>query len=437
MKTSRELWDTIDRLRLLPTGEAERVKARWFREGREGVEDVTKFAGWLVANDFLRKYAIEEVRHGRADSLRVGNYLLLGRHDTGPHAGAFLASDTLSRQVLVDLVDEKLAADPDVVRAFEAAAERVMGVQSPHVNRVIDFGKAGSRLYLVRELEEGVTLAEILARRDRLQPEHAARLFSQAFAGLQALHEKQIQGGDLTTRSLLLATVGKQGRIVKILRPGMPAALFQGGVANDVVQALRPLARPEDDLFQLGQAFYQCLTGKPSETTLAGGHAATPVRQLAPDVPELLAEAAEQLIFPDLSARPRAASRVAKTLRVYLASEEDMREAHAEEEIGVATLPALAAVPAREAVEEPVAVKFGQDEPAAPANRGMELWQEFGPRQRDWLFLAAGAAGSLVLLLLAHLITGIHLVNVVCLLTGAALSYLAERMIAHRQAQAE
>ncbi|MFO0844897.1 MAG: hypothetical protein U0797_21300 [Gemmataceae bacterium] len=270
MKTSRELWETIERLRLLPTGEAERVKARWFREGREGVEDASKFASWLVANDFLSKYAIDEVRHGRADRLRLGNYLLLGRHDNGPHAGSFRASDTLGRQVLVDVVDEKLASDADVVRAFEAAAERVMGVQSPHVNRVIDFGKADDRLYLVRELDEGVTLAEILAKRDRLQPDHSARLFSQAFAGLQALHEKQVQGGDLTTQSLLLAAVGKKGRVVKLLRPGMPPALFLGGPASDVVRTLRPVARPEDDLFQLGQAFYQSLTGKPSEATLAG-----------------------------------------------------------------------------------------------------------------------------------------------------------------------
>lgn len=431
MQTSRELWDTIERVRLLPTGEAERVKTRWFRPGRDGADDIAQFARWLVSNDFLSKYAIEEVRHGRADGLRVGNYLLLGPQESG----SFLASDTLGRKVLIDLVDEKLAADPDVVRAFEAAAERVMGVQSPHVNRAVDFGKAGNRLYLVRELDDGVTLAEILSKRDKLEPDHAARLFSQAFAGLQALHEKQVQGGDLTPERLLLAATGKKGRVVKILRPGMPAALFKGGEAADVIRMLRPVARPEDDLFHLGQSFYRSLTGKESEATLAGGQAAKPVRQLAPNVPELLAETAEQLVFPDLTARPRAASRVAKTLRVYLASEEEGRERRAEEEIDA---PAEAPAPSRavrEQEEEPVAATFGK-ESAAPTNRLMELWSEFGPKQRDWLFLAAGAAGIIVLELFAHLITGIRVVNIVCLLTGAALSYLAERMIAHRR-QAE
>jgi hypothetical protein len=430
MPTSREVWDTIERLRLLPTGEADRVKERWFRPGRDGADDVNQFARWLVSNDVLSKYAIEEVVNGRGDGLRVGNYLLLGPQASGPHAGSFLAADTLGRKVLIDLVDEKLAADPDVVRAFEAAAERVMGVQSPHVNRVIDFGKAGGRLYLARELDEGVTLAEILDKRQRLEPNHAARLFSQVFAGLQALHEKQVQGGDLSPERILLASTGKKGRVVKLLRPGMPAALFKGGEAAAVIPALRPVSRPEDDLFLLGQSFYRSLTGKESEATLAGGQAARPVRQLAPEVPELLAEAAEQLLFPELSARPKAASRIAKTLRVYLASEEESRERRAEEEIAPAEVVTAVAV---EPEEEPVEAEFGKDS-AAPTNRLAELWAEFGPKQRDWLFLAAGAAGIILIILLVHVLLGrIGIFNVVCLLTGAALSFLAERMIANRR----
>src|SRR5262249_41777960 len=213
------------------------------------------------------------------------------------------------------------------------------------------------RLYLVREDDEGVTLAEGLAKRSRLQPDHAARLFALAFAGLQALHEKQVQGGDLSPESLILATTGKKGRIVKILRPGMPGGLFTPGKTSaEIVPHLRPLARPEDDLFRLGQTFYQALTGQPSQAKPAGGTAARPVRELAPDVPDLLAEAVEQLLSPDLSARPRAASRIAKTLRVYLASAEEAKESRAEEEV---------VSPMEVAQAAPVVVAEEEDEPAA------------------------------------------------------------------------
>jgi hypothetical protein len=436
MKSSQELWDTIERLHLLPSGETSRIKARWFRPDRQGADDVHQFARWLVTNDFLTKYAIEQIGQGRADQLRLGQYQLLEPCKAGPHAGSFLASDTLGRKVLLDLVDDRLAAEPELVRAFEAAAERAMGVQHVNVNRVLDFGQAQGRLYLVREDDEGVTLAEVLARRNRLEPDHAARLFAQAFAGLQALHEKQVQGGELTPESLLLATTGKKGRIVKILRPGVPGGLFRPGTTvQEVVPQLRPLARAEDDLFRLGQAFYQALTGQPSAATLAGG-TARPVRELAPAVPDLLADTVEQLLSPDLAARPRAASRVAKTLRVYLASAEETREARAEEEIASPNEPAAAPAPAAivEEEDEPAEAKFGK---ATAQGRLAELWAEFAPSQREWFFLAGGAAGIILLVLLAHLITGIHFINVVCLLTGAAVSFLAERMWIRRQAEAE
>src|SRR5262249_10654793 len=156
---------------------------------------------------------------------------------------------------LIDLVSAELAGDAELVRAFEGAAERAMGVQHPTVNRILDFGQAQGRLYLVREFDEGATLAEVLARRGRLEPEQAARLFALAFAGLQALHEKQVHGGELGPESLLLASTGKKGRIVKIQRPGMPHGLFSGaeGAARaDLLSQLRPLSRPEDDLFRLG-----------------------------------------------------------------------------------------------------------------------------------------------------------------------------------------
>ncbi len=432
MKTSQELWETIERLRLLPTSEVERVKTRWFRADREGVDDASNFARWLIANDYLTKYDLEEIRHGRADRLKIGTYQILKLYEAGPNQGSYLALDALGRKVLLDLVEEKLAKEPDVVRAFEAAAERVMGVQNPHVTRVIDFGKSGERLYLVRELNDGVTLAEVLEKRDRMQPKNAARLFSQAFAALQALHEKQAQGGELSPEYILLASLGKRGRIVKLLRPGMPAALFRGSASvEDVVRALRPVSRPENDVFLLGQSFYHSLTGRISEAVLAGGHSTRPVRELAPDVPELLAELAEQLVFPDVSARPRAASRVAKTLRVYLASEEGNQETPAEEEIGTPTEPALPALPT-ETEEEPVEPSFGK-ETQAPANRFMEFWEEFGPKQRDWLFFAAGAAGMLLLLLLTVLISGIKFSHFVFLLMGGAISFLVERVVQHRR----
>ncbi|MFO0879833.1 MAG: protein kinase [Gemmataceae bacterium] len=427
MQTSRELWDAVEHLRLLPTGEAARVKERWFRSDRAGVDDPAAFGRWLVTNGFVSRYAVDQIRAGQAERLRLGQYILLEPCPAGPHHGSYFAADTLGRKVLLDLVDEKLSADADLVRAFESAAERAMAVQHPHVNRVLDFGQAQNRLYLVRELDDGTNLAEVLQRRDHVDATQAARIFSQAFAGLQALHEKQVQGGDLTAESLLLATTGKKGRVIKVLRPGMPEALFAGSAdASSLVPLLRPLSRPEDDVYRLGQAFYVALTGKQPATTLSGGGKLQPIRDLDPDVPELLADTVEQMVAAEPGERPRAAARVAKTLRVFLASEEEARTPRAEEEIA-----AVEAAPAPAPVEEereeaPVARK------AEPSSKLAQLWEEVKPGERDWLFLAAGSVGVIVLVLLVMLLTGIHFINIVCLLTGGALSFFAERLLIQR-----
>ncbi len=61
------------------------------------------------------------------------------------------------------------------------------------------------------------------------------------------------------------------------------------------------------------------------------------------------------------------------------------------------------------------------------------LWEELRPTQRDLVFLALGATAVIVLVLFLNLLTGIHFVNLVCLLTGGALSFFVERLLHLRE----
>ena len=61
------------------------------------------------------------------------------------------------------------------------------------------------------------------------------------------------------------------------------------------------------------------------------------------------------------------------------------------------------------------------------------LWEELRPSPRDLVFLALGAAGVILLVLFLTLLTGIHFVNGVCLLTGGALSFFVERLLHWRE----
>src|SRR5262249_38602660 len=144
-----------------------------------------------------------------------------------------------------------------------------------------------------------------------------------------------------------------RGHTLKIIdagirrRPVDPQLL--GG--DDVVSLLQPARqigyldlsgdaevepRPEQDLFRIGCSLYHCLAGRPPyppDALPEPRAGATPLRQVVPEVPEMLADLVDQLVAPDPQARPRKATHAAKLLRVFLASEEEPRESRAEETV--------------------------------------------------------------------------------------------------------
>lgn len=449
-----QLCDQIAERRLLSSADLSRLRARWFGPNRADVNDVDKFAQWLTVNGYLTAFAVRMLRSGKADLLRLNQYQLLDHLVTGPFAGAYLASDPLQRHVVLEVLATEKAADPKAVQEFHVAAEKARSVRHPNVNLTLDFGESQGRHYLVREFDEGETLADVLTRRGRLKPITAARFFALALLGLHALHENQVPAGPLDADSLLLSSAAKSAktkvRNVKILNAGVPRSQFDPSALDAAITAASGTgvssvlsADPREDLFRLGCTFYHSLTGQPAYSPLLMREMAprpTPLRQLAPDVPELLAQLVESMVDPDPAQRPRGAAQAAKSLRVFLASEEETAATHLEEEL-VPHPVAHAPAPEPETASAAVSAESAAEGP--PVGGGdvsqqlKTLWGELRPSQRDWVFLSIGAAAVVLIVLLLTLLTGIRFVNIVCLLTGGALSFFVERMLRLREGQAD
>src|SRR6185437_7183348 len=129
---------------------------------------------WLSVNGFLTAFAFRMLRDGKADLLHLNQYQLTDHLVSGPFAGAYLATDPLHRPLIVEVLAAEKAADPAALQAFQHAAAQAMTVRHANVNLTLDFGEAKGRHYLVREFDDGETLADILTRRGRLQPLAAA-----------------------------------------------------------------------------------------------------------------------------------------------------------------------------------------------------------------------------------------------------------------------
>lgn len=441
-----QLCAMIAERRLLPSAELARMRGRWFKPQRADANDPDKFGQWLSVNHYLTAFTVRMLRGGRADLLHLNQYQLTDHLVSGPFAGAYLVADPLQRPLVLEVLAAERAADPKAVQAFQQGAAQAMTVRHSNVNLTLDFGEAKGHHYLIREFDEGETLDDILMRRSRVQPVAAARLFALALLGLHALHEKQVPAGPLGAESLLLSVVGKstggKARTVKILNAGVPRSHFDPSALDALITAagardsstLAASDNPREDLFRLGVTFYRSLTGQfpfSQESAGSGLRRAVPIRQLAPDVPDLLVQLVESMIDPEPAHRPAGAAQAAKSLRVFLSSEEEMRPVSPEEQL----VPHAAAHAAAAAPQETDDASDSADSGAGEdwSSHLRKLWQELQPRPRDWVFLSIGVAAVILLVLFVSLVTGIRFVNVVCLLVGGALSFFVERLLRWRE----
>src|SRR5262249_42106490 len=240
---------------------------------------------------------------------------------------------------------------------FRQAVQRVMNVTHPGVAHVLDLGQARGVDYLVSEYVEGETLEELLKKRGKLNHAAAARIFAIAFDALGALHEHKVSAGELNAGCLVFTAADKAptARTVRIVNAVFPRRLFDASVlgiasGEQLPEAARPAGqaerqltfdgapRPEEDIVRLGGLLYRCVTGQephPAGDSHRPGRTVTPVRQAAPDVPDLLAALLDRLMDPSPGGRPRSAAAVAKALRVFLRTEEESRPAGVEDSIAV------------------------------------------------------------------------------------------------------
>jgi hypothetical protein len=468
-KTVEEITASIERYQLMSSKDFAAMRARWSRPGRKEAADPEAFRRWLVSNRYLTEFVAKVLSGRKSDQLVLNQYRLQDQLISGPMAGAYLAIDSLDRPVAIEVLASKSAADPSVLAGFRQAAQKAMDVLHPNVGRIVDCGEAHGLHYLVKEYYGGQTLEDVLERRGKLPYQHAARLMALALAGVEALHAKGVPAGDLTADCLLLAPAGKDAphqRTVKVLHAGVRRRMFDEaaiGRSISIVQGIPDelelatsctfqLAQggapePAEDIFRLGCVFYRCVTGQapfPAQQLPHPSNPAKPVNEVAPEVPEMLCQIIEQMIDPAAANRPRKAAHVAKSLRIFLAAEE---QAKAEDNL---VAPGERAATGQE--EEPVdadVVEEDEGEEEAPAARRPErkavaeeegarakavaLWQEVNPTIRDLVFAAGGALLMLALIFLVEFFSGLRLSYVAGLATGAVASYFVDRFVRWRQ----
>ena len=209
-----------------------------------------------------------------AAQLIADRYELQGRLGVGGMSTVQLALDQrLERQVAVKLLAEHLADDEAFVSRFRREARAAARLTHPNIVQVFDYGfdEASQRHFIVMEYVPGMSCAEILRDKGRLDVPQAVDIIEQACRGLDHAHRNGVVHRDVKPGNLLRSPEG----VIKLADFGIAKAGEQTGItqAGSVLgtaaylapeQARGEPAGPSSDLYALGVVAYQLHGGPPA-----------------------------------------------------------------------------------------------------------------------------------------------------------------------------
>jgi eukaryotic-like serine/threonine-protein kinase len=273
----------------------------------------------------------------------AGRYELEEVVGTGGMSSVFKARDTLlERHVALKILHQHFTEDDQYVERFRREARAVASLSHPNIVTILDRGEDEGRQFIVFELVEGRTLAEVLHEEGRLPVRRALEIAIQVARGLGFAHEQGLVHRDVKPQNVILNGDGR----AKVTDFGIARSLEVQGVTqsgavlgtSNYIAPEQASGRPVDrttDVYSLGVVLFELLTGEvpfPGESFVAVAmqHVSEPppsVLEVRPDVPVRVARAVDRALEKDPAERFPTMDAFAAELQACLAelgSEPDM-----------------------------------------------------------------------------------------------------------------
>lgn len=228
------------------------------------------------------------------------------------------------KQVAIKVLHTQGALPAEALARFRREAEIAVRLEHPNIVQVLDFNSLESgQPFIVMELLKGESLAARL-KRGPMSPDETSMVMRQVGSALHAAHSAGVVHRDLKPENIFLVPTGL-GDQVKVLDFGI-SKLSDGGTmqTTDSVLMGTPLymspeqalghnrdVTPQSDVFSLGSIAYECLAGKaPFEADNIAKvvfriayEPHKPLLELAPHVPDVMAQAVEHALQKDRANR--------------------------------------------------------------------------------------------------------------------------------------
>src|ERR687887_1560275 len=235
-------------------------------------------------------------------------------------SSVFKARDTmLERRVALKVLHPHFTEDEQYVERFRREARAVASLSHPNIVTILDRGEDEGRQFIVFELVEGRTLAEVLRDEGgRLPVRHALEIAIQVARGLGFAHEQGLVHRDVKPQNVILNGDGR----AKVTDFGIARSLEVEGVTqsgavlgtSNYIAPEQASGQPVDqttDVYSLGVVLFELLAGQvpfPGEgfVAVAMQHINEPPPSLLdvrPDVPVRLAHAVDRALEKDPAER--------------------------------------------------------------------------------------------------------------------------------------
>ncbi|HEY9179582.1 MAG TPA: Stk1 family PASTA domain-containing Ser/Thr kinase, partial [Candidatus Baltobacteraceae bacterium] len=251
----------------------------------------------------------------------------------GGMATVYCGTDTLlRRRVAIKVLREQYASDQEFVRRFYQEAESAARLSHPNIVNTYDVGREGDMYYIVMELVDGPSLADLISSDGKLPEPVAIDYAAQICNGLAYAHRQGLLHRDIKPANILIT----KDDVVKLSDFGIARAMSQQtmamtrpGLIMGSVYYLSPEQaqghelHETSDLYSVGVVLYQMLTGTlpytgDSPVTVALKHVSDPVPAIDPEqtgVSPALASIVNKLLQKHPDNRFQSASEVASALR--------------------------------------------------------------------------------------------------------------------------
>jgi serine/threonine-protein kinase len=290
----------------------------------EGRESSPKATAQPAARQFLGKYELQR---------RIGS---------GGMGSVFLAFDReLKRTVALKVLPKEKAQNAVLVKRFKAEAQAAAHLRHENIVAVYDAGEADGYLYIALEYVDGTDLQNLVNKRGPLPVKRSIEIVKQVARALQHAHERNIVHRDIKPSNMLIASDGR----MKLTDMGLARSvdettetdITRAGTTVGTVDYMSPeqarnsrAADIRSDIYSLGCAWYQMLTGKPpfpegSVTNKLHAHATQPPpdpREINSEVPEALVAVLHRMMAKSADKRYQTPQELLKDLEnAYISRE--------------------------------------------------------------------------------------------------------------------